>query len=40
VFPVRYELNLYILFAFRMILTINSDVSINGVSRLVFLAET
>jgi hypothetical protein len=24
-FPVRYELNLYILFAFRMVLTINSD---------------
>jgi hypothetical protein len=38
-FPVRYELNFYILLLFRMDLTVNSDVSQNNINRLGFVAE-
>jgi hypothetical protein len=40
VFPVRYELNVYIVFVFGMTLTINATVSLNSINQLVFVAET
>jgi hypothetical protein len=39
VFPVRCELNFYIVFVFGMILTLNATVSPNSINRLVFVAE-
>jgi hypothetical protein len=38
--PVRYKLNLYILFVFRMVLLINSKCFLKSINRLVFVAET
>jgi hypothetical protein len=40
VFPVRYELNPYILFVFRTVLTKTMTVSLNSINRLGFVAET
>jgi hypothetical protein len=40
VFHVRYELDLYILFVFRMVLAINSDCFLSNINRLVFVSDT